>query len=159
MLVGQKTDSIFRYNLFQMRFHFVGIAIISYSTRHEQLFYSIFAYAFECFSNGLLTRYRKCRVVHAHGMPGTFSPTPRVRDPYMHHGTRATHVPWCMPGSLTSVFLLSQWRGKRSRHSRRMRKPQFYVSDKRPIEENFTGLYMYIHHRICRSLPQNAWKY
>ena len=39
----------------------------------------------------------------------------------------------CMPGSLTSGFLWSQWRGKRSRHSRRMRNSQFYVFDKRPI--------------------------
>ena len=43
------------------------------------------------------------------------------------------HVPWCMPGSLTSGFLWNQWREKRSRHSRRMRNPQFYVSGKRPI--------------------------
>ena len=28
----------------------------------------------------------------------------------------------------------SQWREQRSRYSRRMRNPQFYVSDKRPIE-------------------------
>ena len=38
-----------------------------------------------------------------------------------------------MPGSLTSGFLWSRWRGKRSRHSRRMRSPQFYVSGKRPM--------------------------
>ena len=44
-----------------------------------------------------------------------------------------THVPWCMPGSLTSGFLWSQWREKRSQHSRRMRNPQFYVSGKRPM--------------------------
>ena len=36
---------------------------------------------------------------------GTFSPAPRVSDPDMHHGTCATHVPWCMPGSLTSGLL------------------------------------------------------
>ena len=66
-------------------------------------------------------------------MPGTFFPPPRVSDPDMHLGTCVTHVPWCMPGSLTSVFLWSQWWGKRSRHSRRMRKPQFYVSGKRPM--------------------------
>ena len=39
-----------------------------------------------------------------------------------------------MPGSLTCVFLWSWWRGKRSRHSRRMRNPQFYVSGKMPME-------------------------
>ena len=33
----------------------------------------------------------------------------------MHHGTCITHVPWCMPGSVTSAFLWSRWLGKRSR--------------------------------------------
>ena len=51
----------------------------------------------------------------------------------MHHCTYIMRVPWCMPGSLTSGFLWSWWRGKRSRHSRRMRNPQFCVSGKRPI--------------------------
>ena len=37
-------------------------------------------------------------------------------------------------GSLTSSLLWSRWRGKRSRHSRCMRNPQFYVSGKRPIQ-------------------------
>ena len=36
--------------------------------------------------------------------------------------------------SLTSGFLWSQWRGKLSRHSRRMHNPQFHVSGKRPID-------------------------
>ena len=67
-------------------------------------------------------------------MPGTFSPPPRASNPDMHHGTCVTHVPWCMPGSLTSSFFWSRWLGKRSRHSRRMRNPQFYVSGKRPMK-------------------------
>ena len=62
-------------------------------------------------------------------MPGTFSPPPQVSDPDMHHGTYVKH----MPRSLTSGFIWSRWRGKRSRHSWRMRNPQFYVSGKRPI--------------------------
>ena len=66
-------------------------------------------------------------------MPGTFSPPAWVNDPDMHHGTCVTHVPWCMPGSLTCGFLWSWCREKPSRHSRRMRYPQFYVSGKRPI--------------------------
>ena len=70
-------------------------------------------------------------------MPGTFSPPPLVSDPDMHHGTCVTHVPWCMPGSLNSGFLWCRCRGKRSRHSRRMRNPQFCVSGKRPIEEHW----------------------
>ena len=83
--------------------------------------------------NGPLTRYAKLRVVHAPGMPGTFSPPPLVSDPDMHHGTCLTHVPWCMPGLRTSGFLWNRWRGKRSRHFRRMRNPQFWVSGKRPM--------------------------
>ena len=83
--------------------------------------------------HGPLARYVKLRVVHAPGRPGTFSPPPRVSDPDMHHGTCVMHVPWCMPGSLTNGFLWSRSRGKRSRHSRRMHNPQFYVSGKRPM--------------------------
>ena len=84
---------------------------------------------------GLLARYVKLRVAHASGMPGMFSPPPRVSDPGMHHGTCVTHVTLCMPGSLTRGFLWSRWRGKRYRHCRCMRNPQFYVSGKRPIDE------------------------
>ena len=61
-----------------------------------------------------------------------FSPTPRVKDPDMHHDMCVTHVPWCMSGSLTCGFFWSWWRGKRSRHSWRIRNPQFCVSGKRP---------------------------
>ena len=67
--------------------------------------------------HGPLARYVKLRVAHAPGMPGTFS-LPRVSDTDM-------HMPWCMPGSLTSSFLWSQLRGKCSRHSWRMRNPHF----------------------------------
>ena len=37
--------------------------------------------------HGSLARYVKIRVAHAPGMPETFSPPTRVRDPDMHHGT------------------------------------------------------------------------
>ena len=81
--------------------------------------------------HGPLARYVKLRVAHA---PGMFSPLSRVSDPDLHHGTWATHVPCCMPGSLTSDFRWSRCRRKRSRQSRRMRDPQIYLSGKRPIE-------------------------
>ena len=84
--------------------------------------------AFRCL--GPLTRYVKLWVVYAPGMPGTFSPPPPVSDPDIHHGTCVTHVPWCMPGSLTSGFLWSRLRGKRSRC---IHNPQFHVSGKRPM--------------------------
>ena len=92
--------------------------------------------------NGPLARYAKFRDAHAPGMPGMFSPSPRLNDPSMHHGTCVTHVPWCMPGSLANGFLWSRWRGKRSRHSRRMRNLQIYVSGKRSMAylvENVTS--------------------
>ena len=86
--------------------------------------------------DGPLTRYVKLWVAHAPGMPGTFSPTLRVSDPDMHHGTCVTHVPWCKPGSLTSGFLWSWRREKRSRHSRCIRNPRFYVSGNMRESEN-----------------------
>ena len=36
---------------------------------------------------------RKIAGAHAPGIPGAFSPPPRVSDPDMHHGTCVTHVP------------------------------------------------------------------
>ena len=86
-------------------------------------------------TNKPLTRNIKLRVAHAPGTPGTFFPPPRVSDPGTLHGTCGTHVPWCMPGSLTNVFLWSWWQGKRSRHSRRMHNPRLYVFDKRPMPQ------------------------
>ena len=83
--------------------------------------------------HGPLTRYVKLRVAHAPGMPGTVSPLPWVSDPDMHHGTCVTHVPWCMSGALSSGFLWNRLQGKLSRHFRRMRNPQFYVSGKTPM--------------------------
>ena len=55
--------------------------------------------------NCRLRMRRECR----EGFPDT-----AVSDPDMHHGTCVTHVPCCMPGSLTSDFLWSRWRGKSS---------------------------------------------
>ena len=85
--------------------------------------------------HGPLARYVKLRVARAPGMPGKFSAPPWVSDPHMHHGTCVTHVPWCMPGSLTRGFLWSWWRGKLSQHSRSMRHQRFYVFGKRPMHQ------------------------
>ena len=52
-------------------------------------------------------------------------PPPRVSDHDMHLGTCVTHLPWCMPGSLTSGFLWGRWWRKRSWHPWRMRNTQF----------------------------------
>ena len=71
-------------------------------------------------NHGPLIRYVKLQVALSPGMPGTFSPPPRVSDPNIYRGTYVLYVPWCMPGTPTSAFLWSWWRGKR-----RMCNPQF----------------------------------
>ena len=80
---------------------------------------------------GLLPDTQNCRLrmhrEHRERFPHQLS------DPVMHHGTCVMHVPWYMSGSLTSGFLWSRWRGKRSRHFRCMHNPHFYVSGKRPM--------------------------
>ena len=85
------------------------------------------------FVHGPLTRYVKLRVAHSPGMPGTLPRHRRLPIPTCIMARAVTHVRWCIPGSLTHGFLWRRWRGKLSRHSRRMRNPQFYVSCKRPI--------------------------
>ena len=61
-------------------------------------------------NHGAFTRYVKLRVAHAPGIPGTFSPPPRVSDPDLHHGTCVIHMQsWCMTESLISDFLWSRW--------------------------------------------------
>ena len=107
--------------------------------------------------NGPLARYVKLRVAHALGVPGTFSRPLRVSDPDIHQGTCTTHVPWCMSGSPTSGFFWSRWRGKRSRHSRRMRKSQFYVSGKTPVALQFLWIWVimiWLDYNICLVLCQ-----
>ena len=75
----------------------------------------------------------------------------------------------CRDRQLTG-FIWSRWRGKRSRHSRRMRNPQFYVSVKRPIEEyrNLMGMccrlrsscslltHWFVHH-CCKFILSVEW--
>ena len=81
-------------------------------------------------------------------MTGTFPPPPPVSDPDMYHGVCVTHVPWCMPGSVTCGFLWNRWRGKCSRHSRRMHNPQFYISGNRPIIWTNAGILTHKHEYI-----------
>ena len=84
-------------------------------------------------NRGLLMR-RECRERFPHHR---LQRKPLVSDPGMHHGTCVTHVPWCMSGSLNCGG-----GGKRSRHSRRMRNSQFFVSGKRPMVCSFISTYL-----------------
>ena len=114
----------------------VAISVVIF--RCLQLSFNCNSYPLHTYDNwmsyGPLARNLRLRVALASGMPGKFSPPPRKSDLDMHHGTCVTHVPWCISGSLSSGFLWSRWRVRRSRHSRRMRNPQFYVSGKRPMQ-------------------------
>ena len=102
---------------------------------------------------GSLNRYAKLWVAHAPGMPGTFSPPPRLRDPDMHRGTCVTHVPWGMSGSLIIGFLWKWWRRKRSQYSRRMRNRLFCVSGKRPMAVIFGILVSVMSCRLFGAKP------
>ena len=96
--------------------------------------------------HGPLTRYIKLRVALAPGMPGKFSPPPTSNETAGYRDARAVmHV-----GIVNPRFL-----GKRSRHSRRMRNPQFYVSGKRPIETTrIHGLHKSTRHWYDHSKPK-----
>ena len=93
---------------------------------------------------GSLARCVKVRVARAPGMSGKFSRHRGLAIPtcITARAWRTCRDAWgCMPGSLTSGFPWSRWRGKLSRHSRRMRNPRFYVSGKRPITALISHLY------------------
>ena len=60
---------------------------------------------------GLLPDTQNCRLRMHQECRERFPRHCRVRYPDMHHDTCVTHVPWCMPGSLSSSFLWCRWRG------------------------------------------------
>ena len=94
-------------------------------------------YSFRCLPNdvlhGHLARYEKLRVAHAPDLPGMFSPSATLNETTRYRSRYASrHV-----RDARSVMHVGidnpRCRGKRSRHSRRMRNPYFYVSGKRLI--------------------------
>ena len=100
-------------------------------------------------SHGPLARYVKLRIVHALGMPGMISPPPtsketaskrsRYASRHVHNARAVMHVGIANP----------RWRGKRSRHSRRMRNPQFYVFGKRPMHGTWAFCICYVCLHTC----------
>ena len=84
--------------------------------------------------HGLLTWFVKLGVAQTSGIPGTFSPPSTSKETA---SSRFRHASRHVRGArvVMHVGIANQrWRGKRSRHSRRMRNPQFYVSGKRPMK-------------------------
>ena len=84
--------------------------------------------------SGPLTRCANLLVAHAPGMAGTFSPPPAsketAREDSRHASRHVRHAYAVMHVGIANP----RWRGKRSRHSKRMRNRQFGVSGKRAIE-------------------------
>ena len=153
---GNSQRSGHHYSFFKTRFFGISIAKAAGKIMSNSSVEMSHATA----SHGPLARYVKLRVAHASGMPGMVSPTPWVSDPDMNHGTCVTHVPLCISGSLTTGFLWNWWRRKRSRHSRCMRKPQFYVSGKRPIAEVLLHVFKscwQMGHPLVKSTGVRSW--
>ena len=74
------------------------------------------------------------RVAHAPGMLATFSPPLTSKETDIQRSQHASrHVRDARAVVHVGIANL-QLRGKRSRHSRHKRKPQFYVSGKRPMK-------------------------
>ena len=73
-------------------------------------------------------------------MPGTFSPPPTSKETASWRSRHASlHVRDAR--SVMHVGIANpRWRGKRPRHSRRMRNPQVYLSGKRPMHFWHRGL-------------------
>ena len=84
--------------------------------------------------NGPLARYANSRVAHAPGMPGTFSPPPTSKKTASWQSQHATRHVRHARAVMHVGIATPRWRGKRSRHSRRMHNSQFYVSVKRPMD-------------------------
>ena len=85
--------------------------------------------------NCVLGMRRECREPF---FPTNVGKRSRHASRHVRHARAVIHA-----RSLTSGFLWSRWQGKRSPHSRHMRNPKFYVSDKRPMDT--------ICHVTCRS--------
>ena len=97
--------------------------------------------------HGPLTRYVKLRVAHAPRMPGTFPPPPTSKETASYRSRHASRHVSHARAMMHFEINNPQWRGKHSRHSRRMRNPQSSISGKRPMSvrpPRTTAIYGYI---------------
>ena len=74
------------------------------------------------------------------GIPGTFSSPPSPKETASQRSRHASRHVRHAHAVMQVGIVNSQGRGKGSRHSRRMRNPQFYVPGNRPIEAHSTLL-------------------
>ena len=76
---------------------------------------------------------RQLRIVRAPGMPRTFSLPPTSKETTSKRSRHASRHVRDARAVMHVGIANPRWREKRSKHSRRMRNPQFYVSGKRPM--------------------------
>ena len=96
------------------------------------------------FGHGPLARYVKLRVAHAPGMSRTFFTLPTSKETASKRSRHASRHVRDARAVMHVGIANPRWRGKRSRHSRRMHNPQFYVSGKRPMTQRY-ALYVFLH--------------
>ena len=75
--------------------------------------------------HGPLTRYGKSQVAHAPGMPGTFPPRPTSKETASKRSRLASRHVRRACAVMHVGITYPRWRGKRSRHSRRMHTHNF----------------------------------
>ena len=83
--------------------------------------------------HGPLISYVKSWVAHTPGMPGTFSPPPTSKETSNYRSRHASRHVSDARAVMHIGIVNPRWRGKRSRHSRRMRNSRFFVSGKRSM--------------------------
>ena len=83
--------------------------------------------------NGSITLYVKLWFAHAPGLSGTCFPLPISKKTASKISLHAPRHVRDVRAVMHVGIANPRWRGKRSRHSRRMHKSQFYVSGKRPM--------------------------
>ena len=94
---------------------------------------SVFTGCIACDMHGPLARYVKLWVAHVPGMPGTFSPWPTSKETASWRSRLASRRVRDTRAVMHVGIANPRWQGNFSQQSRRMRKPQFYVSGKRPM--------------------------
>ena len=85
------------------------------------------------YCHGPVTRCVKLWVAHAPGIPRTLSPPLTSEETYSY---RSRYASWHVRDARAVMHVRiakPRWRGKHSRHSRRVRNPKFQVSGRRPM--------------------------
>ena len=112
--------------------NYLNASYISLARIHWFISFRVYQFCYRLIHRPL-TRYVILWVAHAPGMPGTFSPSPTSKETASKRARHASHHAR-HARAVMHVGLANPAAGKRSRHSRGMCNPQFYVSGKRLMQ-------------------------